>query len=105
MLSYVVSRRTREIGVRIALGASAWTVRTQVLHAGMTLASLGVLLGLAGSAALARFLETFLYGVGTLDPATYAAVAVLLLSVAVLATWVPARRAASVDPLIAIRTE
>ncbi len=105
VLSYVVTRRTREIGVRIALGAGAGTVRLHVLKNGMFLAAVGVILGLVGGAALARFLEAFLYGVGTLDPATYGAVAVLLLSVALVATWLPARRASRVDPLIAIRVE
>jgi ABC-type antimicrobial peptide transport system permease subunit len=76
-----------------------------VLKNGMSLAVGGVVLGLLGGAALARFLETFLYGVGALDPMTYTAVALLLLGVALVATWVPARRASRVDPLIAIRAE
>ncbi len=105
VLSYVVTRRSREIGVRIALGARAGTVRIQVLKNGMSLAVGGVVLGLLGGAALARFLETFLYGVGARDPMTYTAGALLLLGVALVATWVPARRASRVDPLIAIRAE
>ena len=105
VVSYVVSQRTREIGVRMALGAPRKTVRTMVVRQGMTLAAVGVAIGLVGAFAGSRVLETLLYGVSATDPMTYIGVASVLAAVALLASWIPARRAAGVDPAIALRNE
>jgi hypothetical protein len=105
VVSYVVSQRTREIGVRMALGASRTSVRRMVVRQGVTLAAIGVAVGLAGAFAASRVLETMLYGVQHTDPVTYATVVGTLAVVAVLASWVPARRAAGVDPSVALRSD
>jgi ABC-type antimicrobial peptide transport system permease subunit len=105
VISYVVSQRTREIGVRMALGASAPVVRGMVVRQGVVLAGLGVTLGLIASAWLSRVLGSLLFGVSAKDPVTYGGVAAALALVAVLASWLPARRAAAVDPAIALRSE
>jgi ABC-type antimicrobial peptide transport system permease subunit len=105
VMAYTVQQRTREIGIRIALGASAERVVGMVVRRGLTLAVLGVVLGTAGAYAVTRVLRSLLYGVGERDPLTFVAVAVLLALVALLASWVPARRAARVDPLAAMRAE
>ena len=105
VVSYVVSQRTREIGVRMALGASRRVLQGMVVRQGMALAGIGVALGLIGAFAGSRILASLLYGVSATDPFTYAAVAALLAGVAMLASWIPARRAAAVDPGIALRNE
>ena len=105
VVSYVVSQRTREIGVRMALGAAAAAVRGMVLRQGLALAGIGVVVGLAGAFAGSRLLSQLLYGVSAVDPLTYAAVAALLVAVAALASWIPAVRAAGVDPAEALRNE
>jgi ABC-type antimicrobial peptide transport system permease subunit len=105
VISYVVSRRTQEIGVRMALGAPAATVLRQVVGQGMVLAGVGVVVGLAGAWGVSRVLASLLYGVSPTDPLTYAGTAALLGGVALLASWLPARRAASVDPTEALRAE
>ena len=105
VIAYIVSQRTREIGVRIALGAQASRVHRLVLRQGMTPALAGVALGLVGAVGVSRFLEAFLFEVEPVDPLTYGAVALLLLAVAWLACYWPARRASRVDPLVAIRME
>jgi len=105
LLSYGVARRTREIGVRLALGAGRGRIEAGVVGGAVRLALAGLALGLAGSAAAARALSSLLHGVAPLDPWTYVAVALLFLGVAVLASWVPARRAGTLDPLVALRTE
>ncbi|HUG42084.1 MAG TPA: ABC transporter permease [Longimicrobiales bacterium] len=105
VVSYVVSQRTREIGVRMALGAPRATVRSMVVRQGMTLAVVGVAIGLIGAVAGSRLLQTLLYGVSATDPVTYTAVAAVLAAVALAASWIPARRAAAVDPAIALRNE
>ena len=105
VLSYVVAQRTREIGIRVALGAPARTVRRMILGRGMALTGLGVGVGLVAALALSRLLGTLLYGVHPLDADTYAAVTVLLVAAALLACWLPARRAARVDPAEALRAE
>jgi putative ABC transport system permease protein len=105
LLSYVVSRRSREIGVRVALGAGRGTVLRMVLGDGVRLTLVGILIGAAGSALGARALGRLLYGIGPSDPVTFVAVAILLLAVALLASYVPAARATHVDPMVALRTE
>jgi putative ABC transport system permease protein len=105
VVSYVVSRRTREIGVRIALGAEARTVRRMVVRQGLTLAALGAVLGLAAALVLSSFLASLLFGVGPTDPATYGAVTAALVGVAWLACWAPAARAARVPPSRALQAE
>ncbi|HEX8716277.1 MAG TPA: ABC transporter permease [Gemmatimonadaceae bacterium] len=100
-----VTERTREIGVRAALGASRGDILVLVVRQGMTVAAIGVLIGLGGAVLSTRGLETLLFGVSRLDPVTYAGVIVLLLGVAALACWIPARRAAAVDPIITLRAE
>jgi putative ABC transport system permease protein len=104
-LAYSVAQRTREIGVRMALGARASGVVRLIVLQGMRLALLGAGLGIAGALALGRSLSGLLFGVGAHDPATLAAAALLLLAAAFLACWIPARRAARVDPLVALRAE
>jgi len=105
VVSYVVSQRTREIGVRIALGATAPSVRRLVLRHGLLLAATGVVLGLAASAALSSVMATLLYGVRAIDPVTYGVVAAALVAVSMAATWIPAARAAGVDPARALRAD
>jgi predicted permease len=105
VLAYFVTHRRREIGVRVALGADPASVLRMVVRRGLWLAALGIVLGLAGAALLTRFMRSVLFGVGATDPLTFAGVAAALLAVAFLASWIPARRAARVDPLIAMRAE
>ncbi len=105
VVSYAVSRREREIGVRMALGARAGDVLRMVLGEGLRLSIIGVLCGIAAALALARLLAGFLYGVSATDPATYALVALTLSLVAALASLLPARRATRVDPAVALRAE
>ena len=103
--SYSVSQRTREIGVRMALGAEKHDVLKLVVGNGMSLTILGVVIGTAGALVLTRFMTSFLYGVGPSDPLTFVAVSVLLICVGATASYIPARRAARVDPLVALRYE
>ena len=105
VIAYSVTRRTREIGVRMALGADGSAVRRMVLREGGSLAALGVVLGLAGALGASRLLAGLLYGVTPSDPQVFALVPLILGAVALVATWVPAHRAAQVDPLVAIRAE
>jgi ABC-type antimicrobial peptide transport system permease subunit len=105
VLAYLVARRRREIGVRIALGARPVDVLRLVVGRGMALAGAGVVLGTAGALALTRFMRGILYNVTPTDPGTFSAVAIVLLVAAALASWLPARRAARVDPSVALRAE
>jgi predicted permease len=105
VISYAVSQRTRELGVRIALGAGGREVVQMVLRQGLVLAGVGVAIGLVSAYGLTRLMSALLYGVSPTDPLTYAVVAVVLVGVAMLASYLPARRAASVDPIEALRAE
>src|SRR6266540_1740720 len=105
VIAYGVSQRTHEIGIRIAMGGQARDVLQLVIGHGMKLALIGVGLGLIGSVALTRLLKTLLYGVSATDPITFTLIALLILCVALLACWIPARRATKVDPMITLRSE
>jgi putative ABC transport system permease protein len=105
VISYSVSERTREIGVRVALGADRLRIFGQILRESMALAGAGVALGLLVSLALTRYLETLLFDIKPTDPAVYASVAILMLIVGAAASYVPSRRAATVDPVVALRDE
>jgi len=104
-VSYRVGQRTKEIGVRMALGADRSQVVGEVLLAGMRIVSLGLVVGLAGALATTRILESLLFNVDARDPETYLSVVIALAGIALLATFVPARRAAKVDPMVALRSE
>ena len=105
VVSYSVTQRTREIGIRMALGAKQSDVLRLVLAEGLKLTVLGVVLGLAGAFAVTRVLTNLLFAVKPTDPMTFVALSILLAAVALLAGYLPARRAAKVDPLVALRCE
>jgi ABC-type antimicrobial peptide transport system permease subunit len=105
VISYSVAQRTREVGIRMALGAQTTDVLKLIVRDGLKLVVIGVLVGLVGAFMLSRLLTTLLFGVTPTDALTYATVALVLIGVALAACYIPARRAAKVDPLVALRFE
>ena len=105
LMAYSVQQRTQEIGIRLALGAEPQTVRNMVIRQGMTVALVGVAIGIASAFGLTRLIASFLFGVAARDPVVFGAVPLLLSAVALVGVWLPARRAARVDPVVALRTE
>jgi ABC-type antimicrobial peptide transport system permease subunit len=105
VLAFAVAQRTQEIGIRMALGAQRSQVLALVLRYGLRLTATGVLIGLTGAAASARYLQSMLFGIEPLDPWTFAQVASAFTVVATMASYLPARRATAVDPVVALRHE
>lgn len=105
VMSYLVEQQTREIGIRSALGAKRSHILKLVIGRGVGMAFIGIVLGLVASFGLTRLIASLLYGVTALDPMVFIGVSILLLTVSVLACYIPARRATKVDPLIALRYE
>ena len=105
LISYSVSQRTRELGIRMALGAQHSNILKLIVGQGSVLAAVGIALGLAASLAFTRLIRSLLFGVRATDPVTFIGATLILIVVAALASYVPARRATRVDPMIALRTE
>jgi predicted lysophospholipase L1 biosynthesis ABC-type transport system permease subunit len=105
VMAWSVAQRTREIGIRMALGAETGAVLKLVLKQGMKLVVLGIIIGVPAALAVTQVMKSLLFGLSSIDPATYVAVTLLLAAAAFLACWIPARRAAKVDPMIALRYE
>ncbi len=105
VMSYLVTQRAREIGIRVALGATQRGILGLVVRQGLRLTLAGVGIGLLGAFAITRLMSSLLFGVGTLDPLTFGAIAMFLSAVALVAIYVPAQRAAGIDPMISLRCE
>lgn len=105
LMAYNVTRRTQEIGVRIALGAARQNVLSMILRETLRLTSIGLAIGIASALSVSQLIGNMLYGISAQDPVTLAAVSILLTAVAALAGWIPARRATRVDPMVALRYE
>jgi putative ABC transport system permease protein len=105
IMSYTVSLRTREIGIRMAVGAQPSDVLHMILRRGLIVAGTGLVIGLALAFGLTRFFQNLLYGISATDPLTFGAIALVLAAIALLASWLPARKATKVNPLIALRSE
>jgi len=104
-ISYLVNERTHEIGIRLALGATRGTILQMILRQGLELAIAGAALGLVGALIVSHLMAGLLYGVRPTDPVTFGGVAILLIGIALLASYLPARRAMRVDPMVALRCE
>jgi ABC-type antimicrobial peptide transport system permease subunit len=105
VLSFLVTQRTREVGVRMALGAEAGQVVRMVVRRGLALAAVGAIVGIVVAALVTRFLQSLLFGVSAIDPVVFALMTTATLTIAGLASWIPARRASGVDPMVALRHE
>ena len=105
VMAYSVVQRTNEIGIRIALGAAQSNIFRLVIGQAMALVAVSVVIGLVGAFSATRLLNSLLFGIGAWDPTTFSAIVFLISLVAFLAAWLPARRAANVDPIVALRTE
>src|SRR5207249_964185 len=105
VISYSVDQRRREIGIRLAVGASVHDVRKLVIGQGISLTAVGILIGVGAAFALTRVIDTFLFGVTAHDAVTFTVVPLLLTGVALIGVWLPARRATTIDPLVALRCD
>jgi ABC-type antimicrobial peptide transport system permease subunit len=105
VISYSVAQRTHELGIRVALGARQLDVLKLVVGSGLKMVLIGVALGLVGAYILTRVLSNLLYGISVTDPSTFVSMSLLLIIIALLASYIPARRATKVDPIIALRSE
>ena len=105
VMAYLVSQGTRELGIRLALGATPGRILGLVVRQGLHVTLLGVSIGLAGAFVFTRFMRTLLFGVHALDPVTFVAIGLLLTAIALFASYVPARRAARIDPIVSLRAE
>ena len=105
VIAHAAAQRTREIGLRMALGAQIGDVRRLFLRHGLALTAAGIAIGIGVAVVLTRVISAYLFGVSPIDPLTYAVVSAVLAAVALVATYLPARRAARVDPLVALRTD